>query len=234
MRAATAGVEAAGHGTPAALTDAVLAFALCAFALMAVPSGWQSPPLVEADVPDAPTPPPLVRAAVDSSGPAAPARFALLFDVGVPDGVGLGLRVRPAGPVFVTAGVVSNGVALGVRAGFGILFFRDSFVRPTIAVDGGRMFEGDGSVLMSAFAPQGLGTNALKKVRYDFASAHAGLELGTQRFAVVLRAGASYVDARLDGAVEAFGGSAGMAVEGDPVIVRLFHPSVRVGIVQRF
>lgn len=184
-------------------------------------------------MPSPPTPPPLLRAETDGQQAQSSSRFAMALDVGVPDGAGVGLIVRPFKPLFVSGSVVTNGVAVGVRAGIGVAFFSEGYFRPTVTVDGGRMFEGDGSPLMSAFAP-GFGANALTRVRYDFASAHAGLELGTPRLALTLRAGVSYVDARLAGAVEAFGDSAGVEVQGDPVIVRLFHPCVRVGVVQRF
>lgn len=137
---------------------------------------------------------------------AAEARLAPMgvsLDLGIPDFAGLSFNWRPIWLVRAHAGVLFNGVGPGVRAGVTIIPF-NFIVTPTLSVEAGRYFGGDGSFLSRVLpidqAQGGAMQDVLKDLQYTFASAHLGVEVGPPgSFVFYLRAGLSYVDTTLTG-----------------------------------
>ena len=150
------------------------------------------------------SPPPLIEAEVDEPAPPV----GVLVDVGVPDGAGATASYAPVGWLRLELGGIHNAVAGGIRGGV-VLARPTGIFRPTLGLSVGRSFGGEAGWLY----------DKLGRVSYDFASAMAGLELGSRHAALFLRAGMSWVD----GSVE---------LEGtlQPVRVRLFIPSARLGL----
>ncbi len=120
------------------------------------------------------------------------ARIGMLVDVGVPDGLGASLLVRPLAWVRLHAGAATNGIAPGVRGGVTLAPFSGA-AAPTLTVEAAHFMPGNANALASTFglaAP----TTLLDGVSYRFASAHLGVELGSQAtVSFFVRAGASYV-----------------------------------------
>jgi hypothetical protein len=129
----------------------------------------------------APPEPPVDRSAA-SPGPRRH-MFGMAMDVGVPDGAGLGLSVRPVDWLRVGAAVTHNTMAPGARVGVTL----DPLPTPigiTLTVEGGHYWSGTVPGIQGAPA-----------VAYNYANFHAGLEFGnrsTSRF--FLHAGASWID----------------------------------------
>src|SRR5690606_39123129 len=90
-------------------------------------------------------------------------------------------------------------VGYGARAGVKVAPFVAA-VTPTLGIDVGHFFTGDASDLVATTDPAR--QELLREAIYDFATAHMGLELGSQRrFSFYVRGGISYVSATADGAV---------------------------------
>lgn len=118
-------------------------------------------------------------------------RFGVMADVGVPSGATGSLVYRPFGALRVHAGGGHNLVGPGLLAGITLAPLR-RVVSPTLALDAGRYFERDANAAVTRVAgapsdasPEGFG--------YDFASAHAGLEIGGDWFTFYVHGGVSYV-----------------------------------------
>ncbi len=131
--------------------------------------------------------------------PAAPAprtgsRFGVLLETGIPEGVALGVTFRPVPSVRLWAAPTWNYISFGGQVGLAVVPFR-WVISPVLSVEGGRFIRAD----LSRFVNGGSGAPSeieplLKNVAYDFAAAHLGLEIGSQRgFAFSLRGGLAYV-----------------------------------------
>ncbi len=106
------------------------------------------------------------------------------MDLGVPDGAGLGIIVRPKFDwLRVGAAVTHNGMAPGARLGITLdpLVFP---LVPTFTVEGGHYWEGTLPLLKNSTA-----------IGYNYANFHLGLEVGSRAtFRFFLRGGASWLD----------------------------------------
>lgn len=206
---------------------------LIALALAASPAearAWSPPPLL-----DAPTTtqrrlslPPMVEADVSETTTDARRHWAVMMEAGVPDGAVAGVAWEPVSFMRLTAAALTNGSAIGGRGG--IALQAPAFmVRPSIGLDVGHVFEGDAQLAL-AIAGSQVGP-LLGKVTYDFASASIGADLGSERFALLIRLGASYVDVRVPDAAAFLSSATGEELTGAPFRVRLLHPSARLGLV---
>ena len=125
-------------------------------------------------------------------------RTGMQLDVGLPSGAGATVVYRPMHWLRADGGLAYDYVGYGARAGVKLAPCTGA-VTPTLGIDIGHYFTGDASKLFSSQDPamQQLMHDAV----YDFATAHIGLELGSQRrFTFYLRAGISYVSADAHGA----------------------------------
>jgi hypothetical protein len=125
-------------------------------------------------------------------------RVGMQLDLGLPGAAGATLVYRPMWWLRVDGGLAYDYVGYGARAGLKLAPKR-GFVTPTLGVDAGHFFTGDASELMPTSDPAM--QQLLREAVYDFASAHLGLEIGSQRrFSFYLRGGISYVAATANGA----------------------------------
>jgi hypothetical protein len=105
-------------------------------------------------------------------------------DVGLPDGGGVALVVRPISRVRIHAGAGHNGIAPGMRAGLTLAPLRTWF-SPIVAADIGRYREGD--------IPMFEGNRA----GYEYAAGRVGIEIGRERVTFFLHGGVSRVWGRV-------------------------------------
>lgn len=182
--------------------------------LTAVPA-LSTPPLLEADVP--------LKTF---------ARVGISVDAGLPEGIGAELTVRPFSWLSLQLGAASNGAAAGVRGGVVFAPLR-TFLRPTLSVHAGHFVEGDGNHVVRFFGgDDAFSSPLLSRLRYDYASAHLGVELGPPNgTSVFIRGGMSRVLLRLGGFEEA----ARQALADDSLTARaptitLHAPSLQLGL----
>ena len=108
-------------------------------------------------------------------------------DCGVPDGGAIGPVVRPTQWLRVGAAYTHNGFAGGLRGAL-TLDPIDFPLAPPLTIEGGQTFEG-------AVRGRWLGLRDDVRVRYRYASAQLGLELGVRNSTrVFLRGGVSLID----------------------------------------
>ncbi|BDG04524.1 hypothetical protein [Anaeromyxobacter oryzae] len=146
-----------------------------------------------ADLPPPPAPP-ATPAATDAAAPRTGSRFGVQVETGLPEGLAVGVTFRPVSSVRLWAGPAWNYVSFGGQLGVAIVPFRWA-LSPVLSLEAGRYFRAD----LSRFVNEGTGAPKgveplLKNVSYDYAAAHLGFELGSQRgFAFSVRAGLAYV-----------------------------------------
>ncbi len=176
----------------------------------------------------------LLAAAGEGAAPPEPARsdpfpkFGLQLDAGLPDGIGASFVFRPVRLVNLSAGAVTTGVSAGARVGVHLMPL-GGFLRPTVGVEVGRIFEGQVPWVLN-FAGADRYTGLAERVSYDFANFQVGLEVGTRKFAVFARAGLGQVHARL-AEFDAGQWETGGNVDVRGVNLRLRGPSVKLGVV---
>lgn len=158
---------------------------------------------------------------VDRTPSSAPARhktFGMSMDIGVPDGAGLALVVRPKFDWLRLGGAFTyNGMAPGARVG--VTLDPVSFpLAPTLTVEGGHYWAGT--------VP---GVQGSPVVGYDYANLHFGLEVGSRaNFRFFLRGGASWL------ALSATHLSSGGSGIGDPSFTGWLAPTGKLGFAAFF
>lgn len=189
--------------------------------------------------PDTPTP--ARRVVLPMPPPPAPhlpradlPRVGVQLDAGVPDGAGLSVVVRPLRALQAHAGVVTHGGSAGGRLGLTWVPFA-AFVRPTLTLEAGHYLPGDfNRVARLALRRPDFQSGLLERIHYDFANAHLGLEVGSQRVAFSLRGGLSYMAVSAPGErdVELPGDGGRTTVDG--ARLRLTLPSLKLGFAVFF
>ncbi|MGE0550526.1 MAG: hypothetical protein AB7O24_29980 [Kofleriaceae bacterium] len=130
---------------------------------------------------------------VAAPGDAAPKRFGVMADVGVPDGATVSVVARPLRPLRLHLGVSHNGISPGVRAGATYVPF-SSWVTPSLTIDYGHYTEGDANPLARMISgDEAFSSPVLERVGYDYANAHVGIELGRTWMTFYIHAGMSRV-----------------------------------------
>jgi len=146
--------------------------------------------------------------------------FGMAMDVGVPDGAGLALVVRPRFDwLRFTAAFTHNGMAPGAR--IGMTLDPAAFpLGPTLTVEGGHSFAGT--------IP---GMQGSPSIGYDYANIHLGLEVGNRAtFRFFLRGGASWLAVNAAHVQGAAGGSG----IGDPSFTGWLAPTGKLGFAAYF
>jgi hypothetical protein len=158
----------------------------------------------------------------------------VMADVGLPDGAGASLVVRPKKWVRLTGGGTYNMISSGLRAGASLLPFGWG---PSLTVEGGHYFDGNANTVIAKFAGAGYQSNAvLERVGYDYANAHLGLDLGYRRVTFFIHGGMSFIRASIHNVDQAIqsqssdSSSTQLSVKQDPVI-RAFTPSAKLGLI---
>jgi hypothetical protein len=169
--------------------------------------------------------------------PRAASHFGMLLETGVPEGIAVGVTFRPVPSIRFWAGPAWNYLSFGGQLGVTVIPFQWALA-PSLSVEGGRYFRADltrvlrtGSGVPSDVEP------LLKDVGYDYAAAHLGLELGSQRgFAFSLRAGLAYLRVKTHGRTQPTSSGA----PGEPEVyfvdpsVNATVPSVKLGFHYAF
>jgi len=179
---------------------------------------------------------PGISRAADAPVTAALPVVGVMADVGLPDGAGASLVLRPKKWLRVTGGGTYNMISSGVRAGVSLVPLGWG---PSLSVEGGHYFDGDANSLMRRFAGASYQSNAvLERVGYDYANAHLGLDFGYRRVTFFLHGGFSYIRAtvhNVDAAIQSSmqsdsSSSTQLSVKQDPII-RAITPSAKLGLI---
>jgi hypothetical protein len=126
---------------------------------------------------------------------ASPSRIGVSADVGLPDGFIASIVARPLRWLRLAAGAGSNGAALGFRGGLTLVPLGTG---PSLSLEVGHSQAGSLGSALALVRPD-LDSGLVERVRYDYANAQPGLELGRGRVAFYLRGGLSYLRATLGG-----------------------------------
>ena len=211
-------------------------FSVLGLALALLSPVFGAAPAIAADSTSGPAAAPVAinRAADVAPLPKLPV-LGVMADVGLPDGAGASLVVRPAKWLRLTGGGTYNLISSGLRAGASLLPFGWG---PSLSVEGGHYFDGDANGLIRRFAGASYQSSAvLERVGYDYANAHLGLDLGFRRVTFFVHAGFSYIRAtvhNVDGAIQSGmssdSSSTTLSVNKDPII-RAITPSAKLGLI---
>ena len=166
------------------------------------------------------------------SGPAV----GVMTDIGVPDGLVAALVLRATDRWRFHAGGGTNTVSAGYRAGVSMFPTGRLF---SVNFEAGGYREGEANDFVRGLT--GLKPRLRPLVRrlgYTYASGQVGIDLGTATAALVVRAGVSFVRARLGEVGEALTANADSSnitvkVYEDPII-RVWMPSIKAGLVFTF
>lgn len=136
-------------------------------------------------------------AAAASSAAADAGSIGVMVDAGVPDGFNGSLVFRPFRPLNVHAGVGTNLISYGVRAGAS-LYLLPTTVSPSLNAEVGRYFPGDANEAVNRLGVTTDSDNPLlREVGYDYANLHLGLDFGRETFSFYIHAGFSAVRGKL-------------------------------------
>lgn len=156
------------------------------------------------------------------------------LDVGAPDGANVALVAQPLRSIRLEAGAGYNAIAPCARGGVSLVPL-STFVRPVAAVHVGRCQEGDANPLArTASGDPTYSSEMLERVGYDYATARVGLELGGERVAFFLHAGATRLTGNVrDASTEDAMASASITFTQDPTVT-LTTLSARLGFIVFF
>lgn len=152
----------------------------------------------------------------------------LVVDAGVPDGMNLGIVVRPLDWLRLHVSASYNLATWGIRGGVAYVPF-DYWITPSLVVEGGTYFPGSLRDAMRTYANVD-SEYVPDRILYHYFNAHLGLELGSDWFTFFLRGGYSYLDMSLrppDSAED------GLRFEEDARITA-WLPSAKLGFVVYF
>ncbi len=166
----------------------------------------------------------------------APPRWGLLVGGGFPEGLAADVVFRPVTEVRLFAGPMWNWVGWGVQGGVTLIPWHVG-VNPVLSLEGGRYFSADATFLAgnAGGVPVEL-EPLLRKVTYDYASLHVGIEIGTRdAFAITVLAGLSYVSLTANGTTTTTVTTGGSTPQTATVTftdphVRGTMPSVKAGV----
>jgi hypothetical protein len=178
----------------------------------------------------------IVSLAVSSLGIAAataqasPGSLGVMFDAGVPDGLTGSVVYRPLRPVNVHAGLGTNLISLGLRAGASV-YLMPTAIAPSLSLEIGHYFPGDATAIVGSNSP------VLREVGYDYANLHAGLEVGRDRMSFYVHAGFSAIRGKLkniDELVEEEASDTLTIRVGEDATASVVAPSARIGFLYFF
>jgi hypothetical protein len=161
---------------------------------------------------------------------ASPGNLGVMFDAGVPDGLTGSVVYRPLRPVNVHAGLGTNLISLGVRAGASV-YLMPTAIAPSLSGEIGHYFAGDATAIVGSDSP------ILREVGYDYANLHAGLEVGRERMSFYVHAGFSALRGKLNNIDEVVEEEASDTLTirvGDDATASLVAPSARIGFLYFF
>ena len=154
------------------------------------------------------------------------------LDVGVPDGLGVSVLIRPWSFLRFEAGVLENGFAPGIRGGLAFTPVH-SWVTPVLALEAGHYFAGNANgIAKKVSGNPNFSSGFLNSVQYDFGNAHLGLEFGSfRRFVFFVHSGLTRVIAHDSSFAEGLQGQAGGGWTSGPATVHANSYSAKLGFI---
>jgi hypothetical protein len=178
-----------------------------------------------------------LAAAAAAPAEASPGSIGVMVDAGVPDGLNGSLVYRPFRPLNLHAGVGTNLISYGVRAGAS-LYLLPTVISPSLNVEAGHYFKGDAN---AAAVRYGIAAESdsplLREVGYDYANLHLGLDIGRDRCSFYLHAGYSILRGTLHNLDELVSEQADGELTfemGDEATATVITPSARIGFLLFF
>lgn len=176
-------------------------------------------------------------AQVNGAGPLVPrekkhTQLGLMLDVGVPSGAGLSVVYRPWKMLRFNAGAITNTGTVGIAGGATFVPFYFP-ISPSLTLEGGYMFKSS----LTWLERYGVESDFTQtQVKYGFANAHAGIELGSaRRFLFYIHGGLSYLKATMSNFQGALDAATDQSISvPKPVHVRATFPSAKLGFVVFF
>jgi hypothetical protein len=129
------------------------------------------------------------------AAPASRHLFGLATDLGLPDGVNLGLVVRPAVWIRLNAAGGTNSASVGFRGGATAIPHWFWHFGPSLTLEAGYYRVGEvNSVLRTFFQVPAWMSDYAQQAGYAYYNLHLGLEFGRGNVTGFIHAGGSYVD----------------------------------------
>ena len=170
----------------------------------------------------------LTGATSAQAAPSAVRRIGLTTDAGVPDGLAVGLAVRPIRPIRLGLAVATNGVGPGGRVGLTIK--TPTALALSATAEAGFFPPMNANPVVGAVMGVPSSIGVLEKVGYSYGSLRAGLEFGDQRATFMLHVGMSEMHANLRRVDELLVERA-ETIELAPIHLRVLAPSARLGVL---
>jgi len=144
------------------------------------------------------------------------------FDVGVPDGIGIGFVVRPIRQIRLNTHFTHNSAAPGYR--FGMTLDPINFIiAPTATIEYGASAPG-----------QIVGLDKSPFISYDYTNLHFGLEIGNRDyFRFYLRGGISFIDIRTK-SIGLILNQEDITIASDPSFKGMISPTGKIGFATFF
>jgi hypothetical protein len=117
-----------------------------------------------------------------------------MTDMGLPDGVNLGMVFRPASWTRLHVAGGTNTASMGFRGGVTAIPYWLWFIGPSLSVEAGFCRVGDvNGVLRTFFQVPGWMKDYVQQAGYSYYNGHLGLEFGRGHVTGFLHAGGSYI-----------------------------------------
>ena len=173
-------------------------------------------------------------AAVAARAHAAPGNLGVMVDAGVPDGLTGSVVYRPLRLVNVHAGLGTNLIGVGLRAG-ATLYVLPTAVAPTLNVEAGHYFAGDANATANRLGlTDDSDSPLLREFGYDYANLHVGVDVGRDRMSFYFHAGFSFLRGTLHNLDEVVAEDANEDLTvriGEDATISIVTPSARIGFL---
>jgi hypothetical protein len=133
--------------------------------------------------------------ALAAAAPTSRRLFGVTTDLGLPDGVNLGLVLRPASWIRLHAAGGTNSASVGFRGGATAIPHWFWHVGPSVTLEAGFCRMGEvNDVLRTFFQVPGWMKDYAQQAGYSYYNVHLGLEFGRSNVTGFIHVGGSYVD----------------------------------------
>ena len=168
---------------------------------------------------------------------ASPRNMGVMVDAGVPDGFNGSFVYRPVPRINVHAGLGTNLVSMGLRAGAS-LYVLPTHVTPSVNIEAGHYFSGNANNTANRL---GLASDSdspiLRQFGYDYVNFHLGVDVGRERFSFYFHAGFSALRGTLHNLDEVVAEDANEDLTfrvGEDATASAWTPSGRFGFLYYF
>jgi hypothetical protein len=123
-----------------------------------------------------------------------PAMLGVVTDLGLPDGINLGLAFRPTSWARLHVAGGTNTASMGFRGGVTAIPYWLWFIGPSLSIEAGFYRVGDvNGVLRTFFQVPGWMKDYVQQAGYSYYNGHLGLEFGRGHVTAFVHGGGSYV-----------------------------------------